>query len=110
MIVRLDVLEQKIVADEANLLAEDRVLTAERGLRRVEPMEDAPDPGKRLGLRRVDPSDAGARVRAPQDAHEEHPRQVDVLGVDGLPGDPLGAVDAAPSVGDLGALRAVELR
>ena len=99
-----------LVADEAHLLAEDRVLAAECRLRRVEAMQDAAHARQRFGLLRVDPTHPRARIRAAQNADEQHSRQVDVLRVARVPRDTLGTVDATACVGDLGVLGAVELR
>jgi hypothetical protein len=102
LVVRRD--RGHLVADVADLFAEDRLLAAERGLRRIEPVEDAANARQRFGLLRVDPPHPGTRIRAAEHADVEHAREIDVLRVSGPAGDPLDAVDTAARPRDLGEL------
>ena len=83
-----------LVAREADLVAKDRLLAAERGLRRVEAVEDPADAGQCLRAARVDLPHARLRVRAPEHADVQHARQVEVLGVLRASGHPSDAVDS----------------
>ena len=95
-----------LVADEAHLLSEDRVLRAEGGLWRVESVEHAADAGQSFGLLRLDLANASARIRTAEHADEEHAREIDVLRVASAARHALHAVDAAAFVTDLGPLSA----
>ena len=93
-----------LVADELHDLAEDRLLAAERGLRRIEPVEDVAHARQRARLAVVDRAHLRARVRAAQDRGVEHPGQLQVLRVDRAAGNALGAVDTRARLADLDAL------
>src|SRR5262249_11854664 len=47
--------------------------------------DDGEDPGQRLGLAGVDVDDLGVSVRAAQDIHVEHARELDVVHVAATP-------------------------
>src|SRR5205814_9886837 len=71
-----------LVPGEADLFAEDRLLAAERGLRGIEAVKDAADARQGEGAARVHSADASPGIWAAEHAYVEHPRQVEVLGVD----------------------------
>src|SRR5258708_18363747 len=89
-----------LVADEAHLLAEDRLLAAEGGPRRVEPVQHAAHSGEGERAACVDRTHARSWVRAPQHADVEHAGEVEVLGVRRPSGDASDAVHACVAPAD----------
>ncbi len=59
------------------------------------------DAGQGGRLRGVQPHDAGMRVRATQNASDQHAWQFDILGVDGAASDLVGPVLAADALADI---------
>ena len=94
-----------LVPDETNLLAEDRLLAAEGGLRRVEAMKNAAHAGKRFRFLGVDPPHTGPGIGAAQHPHMEHAGEVDVLCISGTARDTLRPVNAPARVRDLDEFR-----